>query len=348
MGLGTVLRTKSFLLYPLYLFLFLLVIDKIFLLPTFHEEFLQAGNSVFYFQRKSLAKRMFADDKLNQTNLALVFGDSRSYPFSELGIPENKRKSWTLYNFSVPQSVPMYSYLNLNQVLEKGVKPKVVILSLSPEAFDDTKGFLLSPFLRMGCDSECRDLVWDYIPSKEKWEYVLDHIFAVRGVELNLSLFTSRLKQGKLKEYKSLYNKEFQLLNYTKGDYLMYGSMENPEEKLKKDTARISNLYMRSYKMGTSQLPFFEKFIKLTNEKGIKTIVVWPKVYGDYYQFYDKFNVRDVWWEKIKAVGKPYGTIFIDMNTESSCNLFNDASHQSVFCFIEQMDSIWRTHLQEF
>lgn len=341
------MKSRPFLVYPCILFLLIFTIDKVFLLPIFHEEFLQAGNSVFYHQRKVLRERLSKDEKLKETKLALVFGDSRSYPYSEIGIPEKERKDWSLYNFSGPQGIPMYSYISLKRILDSGIKPNLVILSLSPEAFDDTKGFIGSPFLRMGCDSECRDIVWNDIPLKNKWEYVLDKLFAIRSVELNLSLFFSRLKSGKMKEYKALYNQEFQLVNYSKGEYLMYATTANPVEKLKKDTARVTALYMRSFTLGESQFPYVKKLIDLANENGFQLMVVWPKVYGEYYKFYEKYDIANIWWAKIIGGHTQKNVTFLNMNEKNSCDLFNDASHQSVFCFVEQMDLIWRIYAEK-
>lgn len=341
------MRKKTFLFYPMILFVFVFLVDKIFLLPLFHEEFLQAGNSVFYHQREVLKDRLVNDELVRNTKLSLVFGDSRSYPFSEIGIPERYRKDWSLYNFSGPQAIPMYSYITLKGILNSGVKPKMVILSLSPEAFDDTKGFIGSPFLRMGCNKNCISEIWNDIPLKNKWEYVLDHLFAVRSVELNLALFFSRLKQGKLREYKAVYNQEFQLVNYSKGEYLMYATTANPVEKLEKDTLRVSSLYMRSYQLGESQLPYVEKFLKLTKENNIKTFVVWPKVYGKYYKNYEKYDIASIWWKRIlKLETDNKNSVFLNMNEKNSCDLFNDASHQSVFCFVEQMELIWSYYMK--
>lgn len=341
------MKSKPFLFYPVVLFFFIFFVDKIFLLPIFHDEFLQAGNSVFYFQRKVLKDRLAKDPDLKEKKLTLVFGDSRSYPFSELGIPEPLKKDWILYNFSSPQGIPMNSFVQLERILETGVTPDFIILSLSPEAFDDSKGFILSPFLRMGCDQSCINMVWDDIPLKEKWYYVLDHVFAIRSIEFNLSLFSSRLKQGNLKEYKASHNKEYQLINYTKGEYLMYGVQSNPIEKIKNDTLRIGSLYMSSYQLGKSQLPYVERFLKITKEKKIKTLVVWPKVFPEYYAYYEKFHIKEVWWNPLETMAKGYGAYTLNWNVPGTCDLFNDASHQSAFCFVDQMKEIWLNYAEK-
>jgi hypothetical protein len=341
------LLSKKFLFYPLILFFLILILDKIFLLPLFHNEFLQAGNSVFYHQRKVLAERLASDADLKDKKLAVVFGDSRSYPFSEKGIPEKYQKNWSLYNFSGPQGVPMYSYFMLKDFLEKGIKPDFIILSLSPEAFDDTKGFINSPFMRMACNDACVEDVWNHLTFKDKYEFVLDRVFSLRSVEFNLNLFISRLKARKLKEYSARYNSEFQLINYSKGEYLMYATTANPIEKLEKDTRRVSMLYMRSYTLGESQIFYLKSFLKLANENKVPTLVLWPKVYPGYYASYTKFDIKNLWWRQVELIAKDAGAFAIDMNEASTCDLFNDASHQSVFCFIDQMKMIWQDYAEK-
>ncbi len=335
--------SKRFLFYPLFLFAAILLLDKVFLLPLFHKEFLQAGNSVFYHHRKVLKQRLVSEINLKDKKLAVVFGDSRSYPFSEKGIPKDKQKDWTLYNFSGPQGIPMYSYFTLRDILSRGVRPNFVILSLSPEAFDDTKGFINSPFLRLACDDQCLNEVWGHLGWKDKYEFVLDRLFSIRSVELNFGLFMNRLKRGKLSEYKASNNPEYQVINYGKGEYLMYATTANPIEKLEKDTRRVSAIYMKSYTLGDSQIAYVKSFLALTREHQIPTLVIWPKVYPKYYTNYIKFDLKHVWWEKIITLAKEAGASTIDMNESDTCDLFNDASHQSVYCFIDQMTMIWKT-----
>lgn len=177
--------------------------------------------------------------------------------------------------------------------------------------------------------------------SKKNGTFFLDKVFVIRSLELNLSLFSSRLKRGKLREYKSAYNEEFQLINYSKGKYLMYGVQSNPIEKIKKDTVRIGSLYMSSYTPGSSQIPYVEAFLDLAQKNQIKTLVLWPKVYGDYYKYFEKFHIKEVWWEPMEVLAKSYGAHTLNWNKEGTCDLFNDASHQSAFCFIDQMKEIW-------
>jgi len=340
------LFTKSFLLYPLYLFFGILLLDKVFLLPIFQKEFLQSGNSVFYHQRKVLVDRLLNDEEVKKRKLAVVYGDSRSYPFSEKGIPADKQKDWTLYNFSGPQGVPMYAYMMFRDLLTSGIRPNFVILSLSPEAFDDSKGFINSPFLRLACDPKCVNEIWNDLSYKDKYEYLLDQIFSIRSVELNMGLFFSRLKTGKLKEYKAKNNTEFQLVNYAKGEYLMYATTANPVEKLEKDTRRVTSIYMRSYTLGNSQLPYVKSFLSLAKEKQIPVLVLWPKVYPKYYSEYEKFDIKNVWWKRIKELSDENGAYSINMNESNECDLFNDASHQSVFCFVDQMKMIWKDYAE--
>ncbi|GBF49366.1 hypothetical protein LPTSP4_08770 [Leptospira ryugenii] len=336
---------RTFLFYPLIVLICILILDKIFLLPIFHTDFLQAGNSVFYAQRNHQIERLVQDTELSKKKLALVFGDSRSYPFSEKGIPEKLQKDWTLYNFSGPQAVPMYSYFMFRKILDTGnVTPSLVILSLSPEAFDDSKGFINSPFLRLYCKSDCIKEIWDDLDWRVKYDFILDKVFAIRSIEPNFGLFFSRLKSKKLNEYTPTYNKEYQLINYGKGEYLVYATNVNPTEKLEKDTRRVSSIYMKSFQVSQSQLKYTEKFLELAKAKKIKVILFWPKVYPKYFESYVKFRVEEEWWNKILEINSRFGMPTMNMNREDSCDLFNDASHQSVFCYLEHMKRIWSEH----
>jgi hypothetical protein len=104
---------------------------------------------------------------------------------------------------------------------------------------------------------------------------------------------------------------------------------------------------MRSFTLGESQFPYVKKLIDLAQENGFQLMVVWPKVYGEYYKFYEKYDIANIWWAKIIGGYTQKNVTFLNMNEKNSCDLFNDASHQSVFCFVEQMDLIWRIYAEK-
>lgn len=335
------MKTKPFLVYPVFLLILVLALDKIFYLPVFQNSFLQTGNSTFYFHRKLLFEKMVRESKDSPKSLVLVYGDSRSYPYTETGLPPSAQSNWSLFNFSTPQAVPMYSYQLLRKTLKSGIKPTFVILSLSPESFQSSKSFVNSPFLRFGAEPGFQEEIWNDLSLKEKWEATLDRVFRIRALEVNLNLFVRRTQSRKWKEYSPNSNPELLLLNQTKGEYLMYATLGNPIEKLERDATRIKAIYLRNFELGQNQFLYVEKFLELAKENQVPVVVVYPKVYETYRKNYENLNLEEVWWSKIQELANESGAKTFHVEKENECNLFNDASHQSAFCFPELMRTIW-------
>lgn len=87
------------------------------------------------------------------------------------------------------------------------------------------------------------------------------------------------------------------------------------------------------------QLSFFfvEQFLKLAKENDVKVYLIWPKVYETYRKRYYELEMEKSWWPKIENLAKRYSAVPVDLNTQTSCDLFYDASHQSIMCFLESM-----------
>jgi len=345
------LREKKFLLQPIYFMLIVILVDKVFLLDTFQNQFLQKGNQVFYIHRRILYETLIQDPIVLQKKkkLAIALGDSRSYPFSEQGLPEGMEKEWTVYNFSGPQAVPMYSLQCLERILEAGIVPDLIYLSLSPEAFDDSKGFIHNPFMRHGMDQKFRNTYWEYLPWKDRYNYFMDLLFSFRRLEFDSNLFLERWLEGNLDQYDPNRNEDMLVLKMGKGEYLAYAAIMNAEPKLTKDAIRIRALYLENFQLSWTQYFFVEKILSLAKARGSKVFVVWPRVYKDYREAYRELNLETLWWSKIEELSRRYGSIPVNWNddSESDCDLFNDASHQSIYCYREQMAKIFKK-LQAF
>lgn len=322
------------------------LLDKVFLLDYFEEKFLQTGNPVFYHHRKTLFERLTRDTEVRSGNkkFLLTLGDSRSYPYSDKALPEDRMDQWSVYNFSGPQAVPMYSLYWLERILAQGIRPQAVILSLSPEAFDDSKGMVYDPFLRLGSDDEFRTRYWDQIPWKDRYEYYVDRIFAFRRLRFDYRLFLERWRSGKMYEYDPALNQEMMILNMGKGEYLAYASVINMPNKLKKDALRIESIYLQGFRLGETQFGFVEKILSVAKAQEIPVVVVWPRVFEDYRKNYVRLNLEENWWKRVESLSKQYGSETINYNREGDgfCDQFNDASHQSIYCFKDQMADVLR------
>lgn len=332
-------------MYPLYFLILVIIIDKIFLLDFFEEKFLQKGNPVFYLHRKILFQDLKKDESIQtgKKKLAVALGDSRSYPFSNPGLPEEEKDKWEVYNFSGPQAVPMYSLFWYEKFIQDGIVPDLVYLSLSPEGFDDSKGLIYDPFLRLGADHEFREKYWSHIPFKDRYSYYMDKLFVFRSIQFDYKLFLERYRGRRLYEYNPETNEDMLVLKMGKGEYLAYAAVANVKSKLKKDAKRIQGIYLNKYKMDETQFFFVEELLKIAKENGSRVFVVWPRVYEDYRKNYEDLNLDSIWWERVQEIANRESAIAINYNedSEKSCDLFNDASHQSVYCFQSIMEDVF-------
>ena len=324
-------------------FIFLLVVfalDKIFLLEYFQKEFLQTGNVVHYRHRELLLKRL--QEKKEDKNLIVAFGDSRAYAFSDLALKPEQKKKYEIYNFSAPQAVPAYSFYMFRKMIGNGVVPDQVYFVISPEGFDDSKRLIHSPFLRLGADQEFVNSYWEHIPSEDRNRYMLDKVIAVRSVEFDLKLFLDRLVKGKLDEYDPDFSQLMMILNIYKGETLAYNTYVNDIPALERNSLQLKSIYLSGFKVDDTQFYFIEQMFRLARENNVKIYAIWPKVYKDYREEIYKLGLEKLWWQRIVELSKKYKMIPVDFNKGFACDLFYDASHQSIQCVKEQVDYLMK------
>jgi hypothetical protein len=322
---------KFYLYFPiLFLFLFFLF-TQIFSISFFKNQFLQTGNVVYYKHRPVLFEKLKKAHRKKEKKLAIAFGDSRAYSYSDQLIKDKPK--WSIYNFSAPQAVPAYSLYWLENFHEASIKPDVLWFVISPEGFHDAKGLMFKPFLRMVADDKFVTKYWNHIPSNDRYEYLLDKLLPLRAIEFDYKLFLERYKKGNLKQYNPVNNTEWNIINLFNGEQLAYASLVNLETKLQKDSIRMANIYLYGYTVDETQFYYVQKFLEYANQMDSKVVLIWPGVYKDYYKEYAKYNIQEKWWNRIQKLAVKYSAITIDLNNELVCDKFYDASHQSVACF---------------
>ena len=330
---------RIFLYYPLIYLIILFVLDKlIFTLPFFEKSFIQGGNVVYYRQREILFEKL-KNTKLDK-KLILAMGDSRAYPYTELGFNDKQKKEYTLYNFSLPQAIPATSLFYLEKFYENKIIPKVVFLTVSPEAFNDDFKAMHKPFMRLAASNEFILKYYNQFSKDEMIEFMLDQFIVLRKIELDYKLLLSRFRSGKLNEYLPENNPRIKLLNLGKGEELSYTAFFNDEKKLASDSRRIKQIYFSNYKVHETQFFFLEKFLQLAQEHDTQVILIFPKVYKDYREIYVQEKIDEKVEKRIQALGEKYSAKYLSLDKESNCELFYDASHQSVSCFVDQIQLV--------
>lgn len=337
------MKEKKYLLTPVLFLILIFFLDKIFLIPFFQKDFVQEGNSIFYKHRKDLFAKLQKDPSLGKKKLAVVLGDSRSYPHSMLGITDPKLKSeWILYNFSGPQSVPAYAYYCLSRLLELGIKPDLVVYSISPESFDERKNFFYNPFLKMMADQKFLETFWEEFSFETKENLFWDRVFIFRSLSIDLKVFWNRLTAGKLKQYNKNYNEDYAILSFGNGEFVGYNNLINSKEFLEKDSKRIAEIYVKNFQYSPLQEMFFRKFFDLSKQNSLQVLLVKPKVYPFYEKYLEESGIQRQFGILADEVKSIYKISTLDFS-DDSCEYFNDASHQSVICFPPQTEKILKT-----
>lgn len=369
------------LFYP-FLFLFLFLLDKIFLIETVRDHFIQPGGMLYYRQRKEQLEilKEFEKTKSKQTSLIIVLGDSRSFG---LGMEVAKYLNYTdlsIWNFSGPQAVPAYYFYITSKLLDFS-KPDYFYIGISPDAFNRNTGIFGSPVLVYGVDENFVQEYQTLIPKKDLNTYRKSKTYALLGLQFSLKTLLKRIKgtlfPSNLKTYLKKYNIEYRLLteeekrilqtlysfqeenlsfyiyyespqrmllNYTQGaQYAWFGKMS--DEELKTETESLYNFYIKNFTISYEQFIFFEFLLEKISLSKSKAIIFFPKVNPYLKKIYQNSKEIQYVQNTIKNIAKKHKFLVLDLNQEElSCNDFYDASHLSVSCFPEILKILVTNH----
>ena len=126
-------------------------------------------------------------------------------------------------------------------------------------------------------------------------------------------------------------------------NYSWFGTMGH--KKLKSETEKLVELYLKGYEVSDVQLNFFRETVRLAREAGVRVIVFWPRANPYLIDVYQKDRRIYELWSEIVKITESEGGRAIDLNThpDTKCSSFYDASHLSIVCY----PSIAKTLLNE-
>ncbi|MCB1158857.1 MAG: DUF1574 family protein [Leptospiraceae bacterium] len=330
------MKNKIYIYYPILILLLFFAFDKVFTLPFF-KEFVQEGNIVYFIHRRQyLFPKLQKEYEHINKRLAIISGDSRAYAYSDQLLKEPYKTDWIFYNFSGPQSVPAYTLFWFEKIIQAKLKPELLIFIVSPEGFDDNKRLIHNPFLRMVADDDFIIKYWKQIPLEDRYEFLLDKFFAIRKLDLDYKLLLERFRGKTLYQYDSDKNPNITILNLHRGEQVAYTNIKNDEKKLKQDARRMAGIYFYNFQVHDTQFFFTEEILKLARENEVKVVLVWPRVHMEYRKEYNNRKTVDTWEKRLIALTEKYKMVYVNLNRESNCDIFYDASHQSSLCFPEQ------------
>ncbi len=368
-------------LYPS-LFLFLFLVDKIFLLDVVRDHFIQPGGMLYYRQRKEQLEilKEFEKTRQEQIKLIIVLGDSRSFG---LGMEIAKYLNYndlSIWNFSGPQAVPAYYYYIASKILDFS-KPQYFYIGVSPDAFNRNTGIFGSPVLIFGVDENFIKEYYHLIPKKDLETYQKSKIYALLGLQFSFKTLLKRIKGSffseNLQNYLKKYNLEYHLLSeeekkifqilysfyeenlsfynyykspqrmllhYTQGaQYAWFGKMSDKD--LKKETEALYNFYIKNFTISYEQFIFFDFLLEKIKTNQTKAILYFPRVNPYLRKIYQDSKEIQLVQNSIQSIAKKYQFSVLDLNQDIiSCNDFYDASHLSVSCFPEILKILVKNH----
>jgi hypothetical protein len=176
-----------FVLYPIFTIALLFVLDKIFLIPEVRDRFIQPGGMFYYAHRKKQLSDLRAYLEKNDSKpVAVVFGDSRSFAIGDLTAQRGGHNAWRIFNFSGPQAVPGYHYFLAEKIFRGVHRPQYLILSVSPDNFNENSGVFASPVLNYGVDQPFIDENGEHISGEELEAYTVSRRYALMGMQFSL------------------------------------------------------------------------------------------------------------------------------------------------------------------
>ncbi|MFN3604119.1 MAG: DUF1574 family protein [Leptonema sp. (in: bacteria)] len=332
------MKNKIF-LYPTFLFLFLFLLDKIFLIKKI--QFLTQKDATFiYYQYKTeLLEKLKYTYQRQDKKILILIGSSRLM-FVDYSEFKKLYPDWEMFNFSVPVNSPSYYLFILEKIFKNQIQPDLILLETDPYQFNEFSPGFRKSNLPYTFDLSFVIRYFNLFEREEVSEFLGYSLFAGKRYPPDIPTLIERLRNPNEKILQIFYKTElFQRENNGCGlppIPLKEWYIRNLAEIELSAKGTIEWLY-RNYKYSERQWIFFEKTINLLREKQAKFILVKPQVSPIMEEMLLKNPKIQyaylIWNKKIKEIIQP--NEFIDFSHSQSffCNTFVDGSHMSLECY---------------
>lgn len=364
---------RPFLWLSVLLFPFLYGVDKIFLIPSVRDHFIQPGGMMYYRQRQEqlelLKKHLQKIGDSSQT--VVVLGDSRSFGIGRHVAMFAGYNNPDIWNFAGPQAVPAYHDYLLEKILAMPNAPRHFIIGLSPDGLARNAGIFGSPVLTYGVDEAFIAENRSMIPQRDMDTYVQSRRFVLPGMHFSFGTLFSRVansltqpdldsqlaslgmrtdqfsgeelailrqlatvRQEDLRYYNYYRSPHRAILNATYGAQLAWWGRMSDEE-LKRETDQLVSLYLQRFVVSQEQMFFLERALKRIQRAGGSAVIFWPAVNPYLRKVYEEEPAISAIWQRVQQLSGQYGMKTINFNEPGrlQCEDYYDASHLSVTCF---------------
>lgn len=334
---GSLLQ-KKFLFYPIILFIFIFLIDKIFLLDYLRTLIKSDFTYVYYEAKESLLQKFIASYKKGEfqdKKIMVILGSSRLLYFDNKELLEFY-PNWEIYNFSSAVTTPAYYYYYLEKILKNNVQPDLIVLETDPNQFNKNSIFKESnltysfdfPFILRYANLFGRDY-FNY--------YIGKSLFAVMVNKPYLDAAYRNLKNPNLPIIQTMKDKIRTNLIENRGHAMspVEDFVERDLNVLVATSQRTIDWLFSSYEPSPMQFSFYEMILKDIKNKNIPLLIVWPQSSKPMQDRLKQSKLLNDWFNQVNSVTKKYDFFILNMDqsNEYYCNSFADGGHIAKDCY---------------
>lgn len=355
--------------FPLQLFLFLFLIDKIFLIPAVRKQVVQNYVNSYdllnqyndklyaeYLKVNALKKSKSETDIQSET--IMFFGTSRSAGYAELTdnfykdnpfIKDKNISKIPVTSWSIKAAPFIHVFQIYNHYIKKYPKPKLIVLEINHASFNknnvfkekkDIYDFTLDQFFENHREFSLAD----------KIEYISNLVFVLNKSKINFKNIFKTNTDANVNETLEFILNAKKLLDISSKENLTWeaGEREGKEsEGMKKGNILNNNFvltsFYQSYKTDITAFNLFKKILRDAKEKKIPLILYRPKTHILLKKETEFIREKEkIWVKEIHQLAKESEVLFLDFEDEIplKCDYFSDTSHMSKTCFPEIIEKI--------
>ncbi|TGK20151.1 DUF1574 domain-containing protein [Leptospira fluminis] len=333
--------TRPYLFYPILLFLFVFLVDKLFFLEKVRDYLKTEFTYIYYDVKKDLLKELIQKYGSQATHkspkkLVILLGSSRLLYFKNQEILDFY-PDWDVYNFSSAVTTPAYYLFFLERMMEGGVKPDFLVMEADPFQFNANSTTFKKSNLANSFDLRFV-LSYAWTLGRENVNYYLGNtIFGVSKNKPYLSNVVNRLTNKKFEMAELVKQMTIDTLYKDQGNAISPAGafFERDFGRLEDSSIRTIGWIYPKYAPSEMQFEFYEKILKLVKERHIPTIVVRPEVSLPLENLLASMKIPAPWKERILPINRSYGIPLLELaeSKDYECNSFADSGHMAVDCY---------------
>jgi hypothetical protein len=325
---------------PLFLFLLVFILDKVFLIKKIQLLTQKDATFLYYQYKDELIKNLEEFYKNKQTKKILVIIGSSRLMFVDYQNFKKIYPDWEMYNFSVPVNSPAYYLYIIEKIINRKIKPDLILLESDPFQFNEfSPGFKKSnlpytfdlPFVIRNFNLFQREEVSDFLG------YLL---FAGKKYPPDLYILWNRIRNPEDKLLQ-IFNKTDEYQRKNNGCGLALIPFEDwyirDLSELESSAMGTKSWLYANYKESERQWEFFRRTIDLLKRNEVKYIVIKPQVSPVMENLLKNDKVINHayirWEEKIRNILPDKQWIDFSKSNTFYCNTFVDGSHMSKECY---------------